>query len=287
MHQCAQVAPVTLAHRVGRNSFRARPRPARAGGSPRRFGALFLSLAVVVPAALLGLPSAAAAATSTRRTGPPCRRRATASEAHALPGDATNVRIDMTENDGLDVIVAASGGRRCPRPGVANARRRPLPPDRAGTWNVDTGPGCAGPVDRPVLTNQTNSHGLAHRRRTADPVRRQRQPDGPRHVDGAVQLGQCGEDGQHAAARAVRGRHRAGRVAVELGQPGRRRARRAWTGASRSSRPRPSPSAPTSWPTSAATAGTPTPATSPARPTAAPRTRRRRASRRPTTPPAR
>ena len=110
-------------------------------------GALFLSLAVVVPTALLGLASAAAAATLNAPDRASVPAESHASEAHALPGDATNVRIDMTENDGLDAIVAASGGA-VSAPGVAERGRRALPPDRAGTWEVDTGPGCAGPVDR-------------------------------------------------------------------------------------------------------------------------------------------
>ena len=64
-------------------------------------------------------------------------------EAHALPGDATNVRIDMTENDGLDVIVAASGGS-VSAPGVPSAAAVRFH-QTGGTWEVDTGPGCAGP----------------------------------------------------------------------------------------------------------------------------------------------
>ena len=113
------------------------------------------------------------------------------------------------------------------------------------------------------------------------------QPDGARHVDGGLQLDRSGR-GRSTRCRSSStwptpcpASHR------RAGPPWAVPARRAWTGASRSSRPRPSPSAPTSWPTSAATAATPTPATSPARPTAAPSTRRRRASPPPTTPQAR
>ena len=95
----------------------ARPRPARRRTAPT-LGALFLSLAVVVPTALLGLASAAAAATLNAPDRASVPAEINSSEAHALPGDATDVRIDMTENDGLDVIVAASGGG-VSAPGVA------------------------------------------------------------------------------------------------------------------------------------------------------------------------
>jgi SpoIID/LytB domain protein len=109
------------------------------------------SLAVAVPAALLGLASPAAA-----DLGAPDRPSVPAlipsPQAHALPGDATNVRIDMTENDGLDVIVAASGGG-VSAPGVPNAAAVRFH-QTAGTWEVDTGPGCAGPWTE-VLANQT------------------------------------------------------------------------------------------------------------------------------------
>ena len=66
------------------------------------------------------------------------------SEAHALPGDATDVRIDMTENDGLDVIVAASGGA-VSAPGVPAGAAAVRFHQTAGTWEVDTGSGCGGP----------------------------------------------------------------------------------------------------------------------------------------------
>ena len=95
----------------------ARPRTARRRTAPT-LGALFLSLAVVVPTALLGLASAAAAATLNAPDRASVPAEINSSEAHALPGDATDVRIDMTENDGLDVIVAASGGA-VSAPGVA------------------------------------------------------------------------------------------------------------------------------------------------------------------------
>ena len=111
---------------------------------------LFLSLGLAVPAALLGLASPAAA-----DLGAPDRASVPAliaTQPHALPGDATNVRIDMTENDGLDVIVQASGGG-VSAPGVPNAAAVRFH-QTAGTWEVDTGPGCAGPWTE-VSANQT------------------------------------------------------------------------------------------------------------------------------------
>jgi len=58
----------------------------------------------------------------------------------------------MTENDGLDVIVAGSGGG-VSAPGVPNAPAVRFH-QTAATWEVDTGPGCAGPWTQ-VLANQT------------------------------------------------------------------------------------------------------------------------------------
>ena len=107
MHQIPGVAPVALVDRVGRNTAVSRPRSPRRR-KPAAFGAFFLALAVVGPAALLGVGSPAAA-----DIGAPDRASVPA-ESHVasnvLPGDATDVRIDMTENDGLDLIAAASGG---------------------------------------------------------------------------------------------------------------------------------------------------------------------------------
>jgi peptidoglycan hydrolase-like amidase len=129
----------------------ARPRPAR-GRLTAPLGALLLSLGVVALTPLLGLPSAAAATLEAPdRASVPAE--ANASEAHALPGDATNVRIDMTENDGLDAIVAASGGG-VSAPGVSNAAAVRFQQSGSGTWNIETGAGCGGPWSAPVLTNQ-------------------------------------------------------------------------------------------------------------------------------------
>jgi SpoIID/LytB domain protein len=104
-----------------------------------------------VPAALLGPASPAAA-----DLGAPDRPAVPAlipSQPHALPGDATNVRVDMTENDGLDVIVAGAAAGFVSAPGVSSAAAVRFH-QTGGTWEVDTGPGCAGPWSQ-VLANQT------------------------------------------------------------------------------------------------------------------------------------
>jgi peptidoglycan hydrolase-like amidase len=90
-----------------------------------------------VVTALAGTASLAAASTDALR---------------ALPTDSSTVRIAMTENDGLDVIVAGSGGG-VSGPGVSNAPAVRFQQSGAGTWNVDTGPGCAGPWTQ-VSANQ-------------------------------------------------------------------------------------------------------------------------------------
>ena len=63
----------------------------------------------------------------------------------------------MTENDGLDVIVAASGaGATVSAPGVPGAPAVRFQQSGTGTWNVESGSGCGGPWSAPVATNQTN-----------------------------------------------------------------------------------------------------------------------------------
>ena len=110
-----------------------------------------VSLAFVVPAALFG-PASPAAADLGAPDRPSVPALVPSAPAHALPGDATNVRIAMTENDGLDVIVAASGGG-VSGPGVSSAAAVRFH-QTAGTWEIDTGPGCAGPWSQ-VSANQT------------------------------------------------------------------------------------------------------------------------------------
>ena len=132
-----------------------RPRSPRRR-KPAAFGARYLALALVGPAALFALASPAAADIGAPdRASVPVESHAVAS--HALPGDDTNVRIDMTENDGLDVIVAASGaGATVSAPGVPSAPAVRFQQSGTGTWNVESGSGCGGPWSAPVATNQTD-----------------------------------------------------------------------------------------------------------------------------------
>jgi peptidoglycan hydrolase-like amidase len=95
-------------------------------------GALLVSFAFVVPAALLGQAPDAAA---------------------SLPTDSSNVNIDMQENDGFDVIVEGSNGG-VSAPGVSNAPAVRFQQSGSGTWNVDTGSGCGGPWTQ-VSANQS------------------------------------------------------------------------------------------------------------------------------------
>ncbi len=130
------------------------PDVARPGLLRRRrsktLGVLFLSLFFAAPAALLGQAAPAGA-----DLGAPDRPSVPAlipAQPNALPGDGTNVRVDMTENDGLDVIVQAAGGA-VSAPGVPSAAAVRFR-QTAGTWEVDSGPGCAGPWSA-VSGNQT------------------------------------------------------------------------------------------------------------------------------------
>ncbi len=130
----------------------ARSRPLRHRTS-RTLRLLVLSLLLAAPAALLAQafqgPRAGADLGAPDRASVPAL---IPSQPHALPGDATNVRVDMTENDGLDVIVQAAGGG-VSAPGVPDAAAVRFH-QTAGSWEVDTGPGCAGPWT-PVSANQT------------------------------------------------------------------------------------------------------------------------------------
>ena len=108
-------------------------------------------LAFGVPAALFG-PASPAAADLGAPDRPSVPALIPSAQAHALPGESTNVRIDMTENDGLDVIVAGSGGG-VSAPGVPGAAAVRFH-QTGGTWEIDTGPGCAGPWSQ-VSANQT------------------------------------------------------------------------------------------------------------------------------------
>ena len=111
--------------------------------------AFVVSLGLVVPAALFGPASPAAADLSAPNR--PSVPLLPAARSHALPGDGNSVRIAMTENDGLDVIVYSLGGVSAP--GVADSPAVRFQ-QTGGTWAVDTGPGCSGPWTQ-VLANQT------------------------------------------------------------------------------------------------------------------------------------
>jgi SpoIID/LytB domain protein len=124
---------------VSRRNRYARPAAVRAGRAGR----------VVAGACVVFLGVAAALVGPTVPAAGPVGAAAT----HALPTDSSTVRIAMTENDGLDVIVAASGGQ-VGAPGVPGAAAVRFQ-QTGGTWAVETGPGCAGPWSSPVLSNQT------------------------------------------------------------------------------------------------------------------------------------
>jgi SpoIID/LytB domain protein len=111
--------------------------------------ALVVSLGLLVPAALFGPATPAAADLSAPDR--PSVPLLPAERAHALPGDGSSVRIAMTENNGLDVIVQSLGGVSAPGvPDTFAVRFR----QTAGTWAVDTGTGCGGPWTQ-ASTNQT------------------------------------------------------------------------------------------------------------------------------------
>ena len=152
MHQVSLVAPVASC-----GSCRFEPVVARHVAllrlrSSAALAAVVVSLAFVVPAALFGAASLAAAAPRCSRPAIRAGPDPVCASARLARSDSTDVRIDMTENDGLDVIVAASGGS-VSAPGVPGAAAVRFH-QTAGTWEVDTGPGCAGPWSQ-VSANQT------------------------------------------------------------------------------------------------------------------------------------
>ena len=169
-----------------------RPRPAHRR-TATTVAAFFLSLAVVVPTALLGLASTAAAANLNAPDRASVPAESHAPEAHTLPGDASDVRIDMTENDGLDAIVAASGGG-VSAPGVGSAAAVRFQQSGSGTWNIETGAGCGGPWSAPVLTNQTTPTALPTGGGLLTLCVSGGSPTVRGHADGALQLGECRED---------------------------------------------------------------------------------------------
>lgn len=147
MHPCAGVVPVPLF--VVSASRPARPFPARRRLSPASVVPVVVTVLLGVSAALVAPASLAAA-----DIGAPNRPSVPllpASQSRALPGDGSSVRIAMTENDGLDVIVQSLGGVSAPGVTDSGAVRFH---QTGGTWEVDTGPGCAGPWT-PTLSSQT------------------------------------------------------------------------------------------------------------------------------------
>ncbi|MGH9108348.1 MAG: SpoIID/LytB domain-containing protein [Acidimicrobiales bacterium] len=92
-------------------------------------------------AATFGLAPAAGAVAGPQRAQVPVL--APAAAPAVLPADSTDVRIAMTENDTLDVIVASSGG--VSGPGVAGAPAVRFHPIGSGRWDVTRGTGCGGP----------------------------------------------------------------------------------------------------------------------------------------------
>jgi SpoIID/LytB domain protein len=116
-----------------------------------------LTLLFVVPAALVGSASDAAASI-VPGAGPPVLSLSHTPEAHAL-SDAMNVNISMEENAGLDVIVnSVNVSPGVSAPGVPSAAAVRFH-QTGSTWEVDSGAGCSGPWT-PVLTNQTTPTAL-------------------------------------------------------------------------------------------------------------------------------
>ena len=177
-----------------------------------------------VPTALLGLASPAAA-----DLGAPDRASVPAeinASAGARPAGRRHRRPHRHDRERRPRCHCGGvGGRRVSAPGWP-ARRAAVRfhQSGAGTWEVETGRRLRRSLEPAWLTNQTDPDGLARRRRLLTLCVAGYSPTVHGTLTAHVQLARSGEVGQHAAARAVRGRHRAGRVAVELGRPRRRRA---------------------------------------------------------------
>ena len=186
MHQFTLVAPLSWSHRAGPTPRRARTTRGRhrlARRRPRsrsRASCSRCSWRCPPPWSAwrpLRRP------TSVRPTGRRCRssrRRGRTRCRRTRP----NVRVAMTENDGLDVIVASVGG------GVGAGRvrlaRRAVPADR-GDVDRRHRARVRRPVD-PGAGQPDHPHGVGGQRRAPPAVRRRRQPDRARHADGALQL---------------------------------------------------------------------------------------------------
>ena len=126
MHQFAQVAPLALSRSCCSEPLSRAPGSCDGAPRPRPPRSSSRWASWCPPPCSARRPNVAAADLSAPDR-PSVPAPSTPPQAHALPGDANNVRIAMTENDGLDVIVDSPGGVSAP--GVAELVRRPVPPD--------------------------------------------------------------------------------------------------------------------------------------------------------------
>jgi SpoIID/LytB domain protein len=105
-----------------------------------------LAVVAMVAGVVLGAVPAGAAPPLTTpggSAGPvPAETAAASATAATIPTDTTTVRIAMTENNTLDVIVSSAGGVSAP--GVANAPAVRFQRAAGETWNVQTALTCAG-----------------------------------------------------------------------------------------------------------------------------------------------
>ena len=125
-------------------------------------------------------------------------------EAHTL-SDTMDVNISMEENAGLDVIVNSTAGVSAPGVPSSSAVRFH---QTGTTWEVDSGPpGCSGPWN-PVLTNQTTPTALPLNGGLLQLCVASGSPTVHGTLSALYNSLGAGQDGQHPAARAVRGRHR-------------------------------------------------------------------------------
>ncbi len=120
-----------------------RPSCSPARRARRPLGRLAVTLAI---GASLALPTLAATSLGA------------APAVAASSGDSTNVRIAMTENNGLDVIVAGYQGAMVSAPGVASSPAVRFQQTGTGSWNIETSTGCDGGTagwSAPVAVNQS------------------------------------------------------------------------------------------------------------------------------------
>ncbi len=188
MHRLTPGAPLSWSHRVGPSPSRAPRASSCAITSPSALRRHRRRAALLVGLRALGLLRGARRPDRphvSRGGRPRCPEPGLGAadpvvRVRALPADSTNVRIAMTENDGIDVIVGVVGRRV--GAGRARLARRAVPADGRGRGPSTPGPGCAGPWTQ-VLANQTTP--------TASPVSggllqlcvAGGEPDRPRHAE--------------------------------------------------------------------------------------------------------